>query len=74
MVKGIDPFKAHFEGFSDRYVLIGGVACFLSLDEAGLDFRVTKDLDIVLCVEALDVDVLPCRRSSKVTCNALWRL
>lgn len=56
MVKGIDQFKAHFKDFNDRYVLIGGAACFLSLDEAGLDFRVTKDLDIVLCVEALDVD------------------
>jgi hypothetical protein len=56
MVKGIDQFRAHFEGFNDRYVLIGGVACFLALDEAGLDFRVTKDLDIVLCVEALDAE------------------
>ena len=46
MVKGINQFKAHFGDFNDRYVLIGGVACFLSLDEAGLDFRVTKDLDI----------------------------
>lgn len=56
MVKGIDQFSAHFEDFNDRYVLIGGAACFLALDEAGLDFRVTKDLDIVLCVEALDAD------------------
>jgi hypothetical protein len=56
MVKGIDQFKVHFEGLNDRYVLIGGAACFLALDEAGLDFRVTKDLDIVLCVEALDAD------------------
>jgi hypothetical protein len=56
MVKGIDRFKAHFEDFNDRYVLIGGAACFLALDEAGLDFRVTKDLDIVLCVEALDAE------------------
>ena len=56
MVKGIDQFKVHFEDFNDRYVLIGGAACFLALDEAGLDFRVTKDLDIVLCVEALDAE------------------
>jgi hypothetical protein len=56
MVKGIDQFRAHFEDFNDRYILIGGAACFLALDEAGLDFRVTKDLDIVLCVEALDTD------------------
>lgn len=56
MVKGIDQFQAHFEDFNDRYVLIGGAACFLAMDEAGLDFRVTKDLDIVLCVEALDAE------------------
>ncbi len=54
MVKGLDPFKAHFEGFGDRYVLIGGAACYLGMTKAGLDFRVTKDLDIVLCMEALD--------------------
>lgn len=34
--------------------MIGGAACDLAMDEAGIDFRVTKDLDIVLCVEALD--------------------
>jgi hypothetical protein len=54
MVKGIDQFKAHFENFNDCFVLIGGAACFLALEEAGLEFRATKDLDIVLCVEALD--------------------
>ncbi len=56
MVKGIDKFRAHFEDFNDRFVLIGGVACFLALDEAGLDFRVTKDFDIVLCVEAVGAE------------------
>jgi hypothetical protein len=29
MVKGIDQFKAHFADFADRYVLIGGAACYL---------------------------------------------
>ena len=28
----------------------------MALDDAGLDFRVTKDLDIVLCVEVLDIE------------------
>ena len=51
MVKGIDRFRAHFEDLNDRYVLIGGAACFLALDKAGLEFRATKDLDIVLCVD-----------------------
>ncbi len=54
MVKGLDRFKEHFAAYADRYVLIGGAASSLSMEELGGDFRVTKDLDIVLCVEALD--------------------
>jgi hypothetical protein len=54
MVRGLARFKEHFEAFTDRYALIGGTACFLSMDKVGLNFRATKDLDIVLCVEALD--------------------
>ena len=54
MVIGIDRFRAHFAGHEHQYVLIGGAACELIMDEVGLDFRATKDLDIVLVVEALD--------------------
>jgi hypothetical protein len=56
MVRGLDIFRDHFHDFTDHYVLIGGIACTLAMDEAGLDFRATKDLDIVLCAEALDRD------------------
>ncbi len=55
MVRGLDIFARHFESFQDRYVLIGGAAAFVAMDAAALDFRATKDLDIVLCVETLDV-------------------
>jgi len=54
MVNGLDQFQAHFAGYADRYVLIGGTASSLAMEELGGNFRVTKDLDIVLCVEALD--------------------
>jgi len=54
MVRGFELFKAHFKKYSDHYVLIGGTASALAHEEAKLDFRATKDLDIVLCVEALD--------------------
>lgn len=54
MIKGLDKFREYFAGFSDHYVLIGGTASVLVMDEAGVDFRATKDLDIVLCVEVLD--------------------
>lgn len=56
MVKGLDRFRDHFRGFTDRYVLIGGTACDLIMSNVGLQFRATKDLDIVLCIEALDAD------------------
>lgn len=56
MVRGLDRFREHFDPYKDRYVLIGGVAVWLTLDEAGLDARATRDLDIVLCIEALDAE------------------
>jgi len=54
MVKGLEVFREHFRNYSDRYVLIGGTACDIAMTGAGLAFRATKDLDIVLYVEALD--------------------
>lgn len=48
MVKGLDIFRQHFAAVADQYVLIGGTAATLAMEEAGLDFRATKDLDIVL--------------------------
>lgn len=56
MVRGLNVFRERFADFADRYVLIGGAAVEVAMDTAGLDFRVTKDLDIVLHVESLDVE------------------
>lgn len=53
---GLDRFARHFAAYQDRYVLIGGAATFIALDSAALLSRVTKDLDIVLHLEALDVE------------------
>lgn len=53
MVKGLDVFKKHFESFDGMFVVIGGTASTLVLEEGGLGFRATKDIDIVLYVEAL---------------------
>lgn len=53
MVKGIDIFQEYFKDFSDQYVLIGGAACSISFAEQDVSFRATKDLDMVLIVEAL---------------------
>ncbi len=54
MVKGLGLFREHFRNVADRYVLIGGTACDLVMSDVGLQFRATKDLDIVLCIEAVD--------------------
>lgn len=54
MVAGLDKFREHFADYQDQYLLIGGAAAWLLLDEAGLDARATKDLDIVLAIEVLD--------------------
>ena len=48
MVKGIDIFRGFFKDFTDNYILIGGAACDEQMTDAGLSFRATKDLDIIL--------------------------
>lgn len=50
---GLSVFKEHFADYTDQYVIIGGVACDLLLSSAGLTFRQTRDIDMVLIVEAL---------------------
>ena len=56
MAYGTEMFKQHFRDFAEQYVLIGGTACDLLLNEAGMPFRATKDIDMVLVVEALTTD------------------
>jgi hypothetical protein len=53
MIKGLDRFKAHFAQYPDSYLMIGGVACHEWFQTQGLEFRATKDLDVVIIVEAL---------------------
>ncbi len=51
---GLAIFKEAFKDFEDQYVLIGGTATQLAMENAGLIFsRTTKDLDIVVMVDAL---------------------
>lgn len=56
MVNGIDIFRKHFSNFKDQYTVIGGFACDLLMTDAGLDFRQTADIDMVLTVEALTTE------------------
>ena len=56
MVTGIDKFREHFAAHEGQYAIIGGTACDLLFDAAGLDFRATRDIDMVLCVEVVDAE------------------
>ena len=56
MVRGLDIFKKYFEAYPDNYVIIGGTACDMIIDDAGFVPRATKDIDIILVVEALSFD------------------
>ena len=56
MVRGIQTFRQYFEAFSDNYIIIGGTACDIIISEATFTPRATKDIDIVLVVEALSDD------------------
>ena len=56
MVTGIDSFKEWFKGCEEQYAIIGGTACDILMTEEGLDFRATKDIDLVLIIEAVDAN------------------
>lgn len=51
MVSGFDSFRERFRGYEDCYTIIGGTACDILMNEVGLDFRTTKDIDMILLIE-----------------------
>ncbi|MCC6277419.1 MAG: hypothetical protein IT289_05845 [Oligoflexia bacterium] len=51
-VRGVDHFSNFFKDFSDHYVIIGGTAASEILEDNELDFRVTKDVDMVILTNA----------------------
>lgn len=54
MIRGLDLFRDRFSTYGDSLVLIGGAACDDWFTRQGLNFRATKDLDIVLLLEGVD--------------------
>lgn len=51
MVEGMNLFRDKFKGFEDCYTVIGGAACDILMSEADIDFRLTKDIDMILIME-----------------------
>ena len=58
MVIGLESFKRHFQGFENEYIIIGGTACDIIMESEGMPFRATKDIDMVLIVEALTIEFM----------------
>lgn len=56
MVRGIEKFREAFSEYSGNYVIIGGSACEVHEENAGQTPRATRDIDIILIVEALSHD------------------
>lgn len=53
MVVGLDTFSEYFKEFQNSYLIIGGTACDIIIEDAGFIPRATDDIDIILIVEAL---------------------
>lgn len=51
MVAGFESFRSHFNGYEDCYTIIGGTACDILMSEVGVDFRATRDVDMILLIE-----------------------
>ncbi|HYX07351.1 MAG TPA: hypothetical protein VE912_11515 [Bacteroidales bacterium] len=51
---GLKKFTESFKNFTDSYIVIGGAACEDYFEREGISFRVTKDIDMILVVEAVD--------------------
>jgi len=53
MVKGLEKFKEHFSGFEENYVIIGGTACDVALQNTDMRPRATDDIDMILVIEKM---------------------
>jgi len=56
MVRGLDSFIAYFKAFPDNYLIIGGTARDIIMEDAGFEPKGTKDIDMILVVEALTTE------------------
>lgn len=53
MVVGLDKFKEFFREFNDKFVVIGGAACDVILEDSEIVPRATDDIDMILIVDKM---------------------
>ena len=58
MIQGIDKFKEYFIEYTDNYVIIGGLATALLMDNYGFLARATKDVDMMVISKDDDEEFL----------------
>ena len=51
MIMGFEVFKEALKGYEDCYTIIGGTACDILMGKANLNFRITRDIDMILLIE-----------------------
>lgn len=56
MIEGLDKFKEKFKNHLDCYTVIGGAACDILMSHENIDFRATKDIDMIVLMEDRFVD------------------
>ena len=50
-MEGLEKFRDAFADFSDNYVIIGGTACSIAMQETVVRARATHDIDMIVIVE-----------------------
>lgn len=56
MVNGLEIFADKLKAYSDNFIIVGGTACSLKMNDAGINFRATNDIDMIVIVEDLSAD------------------
>ena len=57
-MKGIDKIRQYLGEYKGNYVIIGGTACNLNLEDANIQGRATKDIDMIVVCEAITPEYL----------------
>ena len=53
---GFDHFGSYLKGLEAHYVVIGGGAASILMDDEGLEFRATKDVDLVVLARSKELN------------------
>jgi len=55
---GIEKIREYLGGFNANYVIIGGTAYNLNMEEADLQGRATKDIDMIVVCESINTEYI----------------